>query len=268
MRASLTITGIEVEVSVPAGPLETIVAGRYATFLGALDAPVCSLHIQPGKVPQRLLTSVGSAVPLVEREGDTTFRVAHPSFFGTLDLEGQGSLHSAADPVGLDYALRILFALLAPRHGAFMLNACGVISEGGAHVFAGPAGAGKSWVAGLAGDRPVLTDGYVMVRHQEGAWMAGSTPFWSTFDQPGPPRESKLARLWSLRPSPAVEPCPPESGAVLHTVMENAVFPLRETEARRAVLDLAVELALAVPTSKLFLDATSDVWQEIEASLV
>lgn len=274
MRASLVITGIEVEISVPAGPLETIVAGRYATFLGALDAPVCSLHIQPGKmpplppgkVPPGLLSSV-EPVPLVEREGETTFRVAHPSFFGLLDLEGAGTLHSAADPVGLDHALRILFALLAPHHGAFMLNACGVLSDSGAHIFTGPSGAGEAWVAGLAGDRPLLTGGYVMVRNLDGAWLAGSTPFW-TYEQPGPPRESNLARLWSLRPSPAVEPCPPESGATLHTVMANAVLPTRESQSRRAVLDLAVEMAMAVPTSKLFLDATSDVWQQIEASLV
>lgn len=268
MRASLTITGIEVKLSVPAGPLETIVAGRYAPFLGAATAPVCSLHIQPGAGLRATAPTAPSPVPLVERAEGVTFRVTHPSFFGLFDLEGAGTLHSAADAPGLDLALRILFALLAPRHGALMLNACGVISNGGAHVFAGPAGARKTTAAGLAGDRPLLTDGYIMVRREGARWLAGSTPFWSSFELPGPPRESRLARLWSLRLCPGAEPSPAESGAALQTVIDNAFLPCSESDARRVAADLAVELAAAVPSSKLFLGPTSDVRQEIEASFV
>ena len=246
-------------MSVPAGPLETIAAGRYASFVGETRAPVCSLHIEPEAGLPRAAPVRVSAAPVVERQSGTVFRVAHPTFFGRFDLEGAGDLHSSPDATALDHALRILFALLAPRHNGFMLTASGVIGDDGAHVFAGAAGSGTPAVAGIGGDRPVLIDGYVMVRRLDGTWLAGSTPFWTSFEPPRQPRQAKLARLWALRTSPTSEPSPPDSGAALHAVMENAYVPTQESNARRAVFDLAVELAAAVPSSKLFLGSDADV---------
>jgi len=267
MRASLTITGIEVELSVPAGGLETIAAGRYAPFLGESDAPVCSVHVEPEPGLGRLVAVRADDDPVVECQSASVFRVAHPSFFGRFDLEGEGELHTSTEAVALDHGLRILFALLAPRHGGFMLSASGVIGDDGAHVFAGAAGRGRPVIAGVGGDHPLLIDGFVMVRRLGGTWMAGSTPFWTSFEPPDRPREAKLARLWALQSCPATEPCPPDSGAALHAVMDHAYVPTKESGARRAVLDLAVELAAAVPSSKLFVGSDAAAWDGIEISL-
>ena len=259
MRASLTITGIEVELSAPAGALETTVARRYAPFLGETRAPVCSLRIEPAPALRAVPTVRLDADPVVERRSATAFEVIHSSFVGRFDLEGAGHLRSPADGAALDHALRILFALLAPRHDGFMLTASGVIGDDGAHVFAGAAGRGSRAASGIGGDRPVLIDGYLMVRRLARSWVAGSTPFWTSLEPPGPPREAKLTRLWALPDCPATEPSPPESGAALHAVLDSAYMPTRESEARRVLLDLAVELATAVPSSKLFLGAAAGV---------
>jgi hypothetical protein len=263
MKTSLTIASIEIELFVPESSLETIVAGRYAPFLGPVAAPVCSVEVHEGHG----LDGAGQSLATVERLG-TAFQVIHPGFFGTVDVEGEGSLECAPSPYALDHALRVLFALVAPRQDALMLHAAGVISRGGGHVFAGPTGAGKSTVATLAGHRPVLTDGYVMVRRLlDGSWLAASTPFWGAHEVPGPPRDVRLARLWSLRPSAALHSFPSDAGASLRSVVENMFQPASDPDSRKAALDLAFELASAVPSSVLGLAPTPNLWREIEASV-
>jgi hypothetical protein len=264
VRTSLTIAGIEIELSVPASPLERLVAGRYAPFLGAVSVPVCSLRIEPAEG----LDGSSKAEVVVQRQPGPAFAVTHPGFVGALNLEGQGSLQCASSPYALDQALRALFALFAPGHGALMLHAAGVVSRSGAHVFAGPGGAGKSTVAALAGTRPVLTDGYVMIRRlADDSWLAGSTPFWSDHEAPGQPRDVRLARLWSLRPSAAVHFLPADAGGSLRLVVENMVLPTADPDYRAAALTLAFELAGAVPSCELGLVPTLTLWRDIEASV-
>ena len=200
MKASLTIIGIEVEVSVPAGPLETIVADRYAPYLGATQHPVCSLRIDDAMGPTS--SQAGGAL-VAEREARLTFRVTHPSFRGVFDLEGPGGIRCTADPQGLDVALRSLYALLGPCHEALLLNGSAVIGGNEAQVFAGIAGARAPFLIDPGRRRPLFGGGYVMVRRMpDGAWWVGSTPFGAGSGRPDPPREARLARLWSLSPTP------------------------------------------------------------------
>jgi hypothetical protein len=262
MRASLTIGGIEVALSTSAGPIEAAVAERYAPFLGAVDAPVCSLTLEPA---QGVESPPAPAATLVERVGETTFRVVHPGLFGWFDLAGGGSVHVSPNPYALDNALRLLFGLLAPRHDALMLHASSVISTSGTHVFTGPAG--KSALTRLAGDRPVLTDGLVLVRREPDGWLAASTPFWAAYDQPGPPRESKLSRLWSLLP-PGTEVDGHAAFEVAHlAVMQHVYLPTAEPEVHHAALDLAADLAEAVPFSGLCFAGGATVWAEVDAAV-
>lgn len=278
MRTSLTITGLEVELSVRPGPLETIVARRNAPFLGETRAPICSLHIEPQDGLRRIGPRPSGVEPVVERESDSVFRIAHPCFVGHFDLEGVGTLYSSADAAALDHALRILFALLAPRYDGFMLAATSVIGAAGADLFAGDSDAGWAAAAGLAGEHTALIRGYVMIRQVAGRWLSGSTPFAAPPElpefpelpelpelpePPGPPREANLARLWVLRTCPTTEPCPLDSGAALHALMDNVVLPGRPSDACRAVLDLASELAATVPSQKLFLAADADLPEEV-----
>jgi hypothetical protein len=258
----LTIGGIEVALSTPAGALEVAVAERYAPFLGAVEAPVCSLTLEPSQ------GSDGPPAPaatLVERVGETTFRVVHPGLFGWLDLAGVGNVHVGPYPYALDSALRLLFGLLAPRHDALMLHATSVISNNNAQVFTGPAG--TSTLTQLAGDRPVLTDGLVLVRRERDGWLAASTPFWAAYDQPGPPREAKLNRLWSLLPAGAEVAEGPAPEAARLAVTERLFLPTAEPEIHRVALDLVADLTDSVPFSDLRFAGGPAVWAEVDAAV-
>lgn len=260
MRASLTIGGIEVALSTSAGALEAAVAERYAPFLGAVEAPICSLTLEPSPGVERPSTPDDT---IVERMGETTFRVVHPGLCGRFDLVGVGSVQVAANPYALDNCLQILFGLLAPRHDALMLYATSVISNDRAHVFIGPAG--TSTLTRLAGDRPVLTDGLVLVRRERDGWLAASTPFWAAYDKPGPPRESTLGRLWSLRCAAADVAGAPGLEDARLAVVEHTFLPTAEAETRRFALALATQFAADVPFSDLLLARDHSVWGEIDA---
>ena len=264
MRSSLTVGGIEVELRAPAGPLEPILADRYGPFLGAVIDPACSLRIESTGVdvgepnpPRAALTGADTDV----------VTIAHPDFTATFALEGEGTLTTAENPFTIDHAFRLLFGLLAPRHDALMLHSCGLISGGVANVFAGASGAGKSTLAGLAGDRPLLSDEHVLIRHTGDEWLATSTPFWGSYAKPGPPRHAPLERLWSLRQWPANEVEVTDAEACLRTALDNAVLPCAHPAIKSAVFDVAVRLAESVPSAELRFALDESVWELIDARI-
>jgi hypothetical protein len=232
MRTVLNITGIEVELVVPPGPLEQIVAGRYAGFLGAPGGAVCTLEIEPNGGVE---AGAAPTTPVVERAGGHRFEVAHPDFAGFFELRGRGAIRSVAGADAIDDALRTLFALLAPFHQGLLLQATGLIEGGGAHVFAGAGAAivGRPSSVGLA-----LPGGYVMVRRVADAWMAGSTPFQDGTQQLRLPRQARLAQL-SL------------AGEALE---DNVVLPNTDDGTRRAVRQLTSALATSMLYAPLPLD--------------
>lgn len=262
MRASLTIGGIEVALSTPAGALEATVAQRYAPFLGAVEAPVCSLTLEPSQGVERRLKPDAA---LVERVGETTFRVAHPGLSGCFDLAGASSVRVAANSYALDHCLRLLFGLLAPRHDALMLHATSVIGNNGAHVFTGPAGIAT--LTRLAGDRPVLTDGLVLVRREPGGWLAASTPFWAEHEKPVSPRESALSRLWSLLSVEGNEAETDEFRSAHLAVVDHTFLPTADPDLQSAALRLAARLADDIPFSDLRFARNPEAWSDIDATV-
>jgi len=261
VRAGLTIGGIEVEVRVPSGDLEDVVADRFGPFLGAVVAPVCRLQMAATGA-----TRVEQSSPVAEVQGAGTDRVklVHRDFEAKVDLSGTGSLVTAANPFAVDHAFRVLFALLAPRHDALILHSCGVITHGRAHVFAGKSGAGKSTLASLAGHRPLLSDEHVVVRRRPGGWVAASTPFSGSHPRSGPARQAPLARLWSLQHARthALVGRAPEHG--LRTAYDNALLPCGDHAIKTAVYAVAGRLAADVPAGELRFALDEGVWEEIE----
>ena len=259
----MTIAGIEVQLSVSPGPLETLVAGRYVPYLGASEVPCCEIRLEPTEGahhPER------DNAALVERTAEGAYLLANPGFFGVFDPTGAGTLSCASTPIAVDDALRLVFALLAPHHAAMMLHAAGVIGADGAHVFAPPNSSGESAAVGSAGHRPVLTDGYLILRRIDGDWFAAATPFWTSHCQPGQSRESRMARLWGLLPSQDHATTSVGIESAVRTLMENAVLPCADAEIRQLARELARDLAFAVPSSEMPRTSSAVVWREIEAS--
>lgn len=261
MKAGLTVAGIEVAVTTPAGPMEAVLAERYAPFLGAVVAPVCRVHIEPSGA----FTSEDNP-PMAEVSGGNGdhITIEHLDFEAKVDLEGDGQLVTATDQFVVDHFFRLLFGLLAHRHDAVMLHSCGIITGGQAHVFAGQSGAGKSTLASLADDRPLLSDEHVIVRRVGGRWVAASTPFWGSYAKPGPARQAPLSTLWSLRQWPRHEARTLDEMAALRIVLENAVMPSPDPDLKRDVFDVAVDIAADVPAAELRFTPTTTVWEHID----
>jgi hypothetical protein len=261
MRAGLTIGGIEVEVRAPRGPIESILADRYAPFLGAVINPVCSLRFEAnGK-------TVGEITPPMAEVDDPVARhvtITHIDFAAEVDVEGDGVVRTASDPYTVDHFFRVLFGILAPRHDAVMVHACGAITNSQAHVFAGQSGAGKSTLASLAGYRPLLSDEHVLLRRIDGTWVAASTPFWGSYAKPGPARQAPLGALWTLRHWPTNEVYPLDAAACLRIAIENAVLPNSDPSIKHAVFNVAAELAQSVPAAELRFVPEATIWEEID----
>lgn len=253
MRASLTVGGIEVELLAERGRLEGLLTRRYAPFLGAVCDPVGAVRFQtPAEAADR--PRAKGPVCLVP-----------PDFSVKLDPSGSGTITTIADPFTVDDAMRHLLAHLAPQKGALLLHGSGVIIGGRAHVFIGPAGSGSSTLARLAGHRPVLTDGYIVVQRVGEQWVAAATPFWNAGTEPGPPRQAPLAGLWLPRASTVTEACP-RGVAAADALVDNAVLAGSNPEQRALVLELAFELASTVRCTELHFQAVPAVWAVIEAT--
>lgn len=264
MRASLTVGGIEVALSAPPGPLEAILADRYDPFLDVVHRPCCTVRFEaadggpPSKNPPLATVAVAGSGA----------RIGHPDFSAEVDLDGHGWVRTVPDPYVVDHFMRLLVSLLAPRHGALMLHACGAITGGVAHVFAGQSGSGKSTLASLAGHRPVLSDEHVLVRFVDGRWVAASTPFWGSYARPGPARRAPLARLWGLRHWPTHEVRDLEPYAGLRLALANAVLAGPQADLKRAAFEVAAELAAAVPSAELRFTPSESVWEHIDERAV
>lgn len=245
MRASLDVAGIEVELSVAAGPLEVAIATRYARFLGAVQTPACALRIEPS-TGLRMVTPPSLAA-VVDRAGPTRFDVAHHSFNGTVDLKGEGVLWTAVELRAANEALAIVFALMAPEHDGILMQAAGVIQARRAGIFLGPAA--RSMVCDLAEDQPTFGDGPVLVRRLPGiGWVAAATPFGAARAEI-PPRMAALDRIWLPRRPRGGGPA--AGGDITAEVARSAVVPTADPGVRDAVLALAHQLVAAVPTAEV-----------------
>ena len=101
----------------------------------------------------------------------------------------------------MEYFLRILYALLAEAHGGLMLRTAGIMAPSGVNLFIGQSGSGKSTVASLScGRGVVLNDDLIVLRPEQGRWIAYGTPFWNfkTIDRDGQTASAEVAGIYTL----------------------------------------------------------------------
>lgn len=224
MRASLTIGGIEVALVIPSGDIETALAEKYSQFLGATEDPACLLAVE---VDTALLSPSGEES--LQRLTTTAYQVSQSGFSGRFDLAGESRIR-LADADALDKSLRVLFAMLAPRHEGVLLTGTAVLGEQGVDVFMAP--------------RP---SGLALVKRERSAWRATSTPFLAPYERVGGPREGELRTLWcelSLE-KPLTDHGP---AAALRLIAEHAVTPADPELWQRTVRlieDISHEIPLA-----------------------
>lgn len=150
----------------PGGPSDH----RVVVFKGAehyLEKPADGfLKIEEGSCGKRLVMVSSDFAAYVEEgmsEGSLLLSDPEDTASSTIAVE--------------NYLLRV-FSRLALRSGGFMLHSCGLEKDGAAYIFFGSSGSGKSALATMTPGLKILSDDMVLIFHEDGRYMAASTPFW------------------------------------------------------------------------------------------
>lgn len=155
----------------------------------------------------------------------------------------------------LEYPLdKILFASILSLRQGVIVHATAVVVDGGALLFIGDSGAGKSTMARLWSaerDVTVLADDLIILRYEEGRFIAYGTP-WRGGPGLSSPTSAPLARIYLIYHSKTNQLAPLPAGARLAARLFNHSYPpywLKEGLA--AHVGLIERLALTIPCFEL-----------------
>jgi hypothetical protein len=115
---------------------------------------------------------------LVFNEGSIQFDASQLE--GSINyLTGYGRLTVSPDSPGsaVEYALRIVIAILAFKAGGFLFHGAGILHRGSGYLFFGPSESGKTTVAKLSVGDVILNDDLVLLSKEDGHWIIRATPF-------------------------------------------------------------------------------------------
>jgi len=161
--------------------LADAIAARYAPF-AAPDTDVV-----PPDLTARVIEENNSCErPLldnirIQQDGENYLFDA-PGFSGQIDLcdhTATLALDSTTPLEGVEYFIRIVYALLADHAGGMLLHAAGLLVDGEVYLFTGLSGSGKSTVVALSPHAVALNDDLIILRPNGQRWIAYGTPFWN-----------------------------------------------------------------------------------------
>jgi hypothetical protein len=175
---TLAIAGWRIGLHGTPAWLDDAMADRYAAFIvpdgGKPDASV-TVTLEPD-VPgsqqrSHAITRDGEVCLLDMPRGCGKINFA--SWQTNLGLERRNFWHN------LEFSLKSLLAYFALRQGGLLLHCAGVVADGGAYLFTGEGGSGKSTVVALSPDKVALNDDLVVLWQNGTGWRAYGTPFWN-----------------------------------------------------------------------------------------
>lgn len=219
---------------------------RYAEFRDS-NASALPVFLVPGRTPAT--ENARFAYQLDEASLE----------LGEERVEFRGVRHEYA----LDSLLRVLLsALLLPRQG-FLLHAASVERDGGAYVFTGQSGAGKSTVASLSPAGTVLTDEISLLRSCDGIWAAHGTPFWGEFRAAGSNRRVPLAGIYRLVQSRENRLVRLTAKQAVRALLPNILFFSSGTRESEDLLQLLTQIAEQVPCFELHFRRDATFWEVV-----
>ncbi len=260
---TLHIGGLGVSLLCRHEALAAALARRYADF-SAPGEPRCRVEItwQAGERTHPVLPGES-----LRWDSDGSPRFAAPGYRGWISLpERRAELHLAVpNPVeGVDYFLRVLYALLAFRAGGVLFHSAAVVRDGEAFLFFGPSGSGKTTISAFSSAYQVLNDDLVLLLPQGGGWQAYATPFWNPSQVRPSSGDAPLRVLLRLEQSPRLYAEP------LHGATAQAEFlaclPVLPTNAAFVPALLSVGRALLddVPMYRLYFPKNDTFWTLVE----
>jgi hypothetical protein len=155
----------------------------------------------------------------------------------------------------------------ASATGPFLLHSSAVLQDGHAHLFCGPAGAGKSTVATLSAPRPLLTDECAVVNLAPEVPRVSGTPI-NPFFRDKRPGEAPLAALHLLTQGDRHVRRPLPRSVAVPRLSAEVIAPVRLLEEMGAAglgraLDCALTLYRTGLVSELIFRRDAGFWDQL-----
>jgi hypothetical protein len=232
---------------------------RYAGFLNPDSNPACRFEIQLD--PKGRPSDEDSRVT---RQGDL-WSFQRGDFRATWNPRaGRGRIEQCPNPYSIDAVLRITHSLVLAEEGGFLVHAASAIRGGGAYLFAGVSGAGKTTMARLAPpDVTVLTDEISYVRRIGNRYKAYGTPFAGELARVGANTSAPLETLYLLVQGPEnrIKAVPKIEAA--RALMRHVLFFAEEKEMVSRVFDSVLEFVSRVEVAQLVFTPDARAWELI-----
>jgi len=256
--ACVEIGGIPIALSTCDDGFLDLLRQRYIGFLSS-SSPEFELEFD-----------LTSTVPVsdddvrVRHDGDE-WLIERGDFHARWDpRSGRGSVRQNANPYSLDSVLRILHSLILAERGGFLLHAASAICDGGACLFSGVSGAGKTTMTRLAPpDVTLLTDEISYLRPNAEGYSAFGTPFAGELARAGENCTAPVSALFFLEKGP--ENCVHElsSAEAVRRLMRNILFFAEDRGLVEKLLATACEFVARVPIRRLTFYPDARVWDEV-----
>jgi hypothetical protein len=192
---TLEIAGWRVGLACQSEDLADALAARYGAFLTEASPQfAATVEWDSGSAMSHPVLEWNSGSEVVLQGSANAYLLDAPSFCGRIDMvraEATFSFRGRTPLADIEHCVRTLYALLADREGGLLVHAAGVLtpaskdpsgatySNGRALLFIGSSGSGKSTIVGLSPHAKALNDDLVLLRPQDGRWIAYGTPFWN-----------------------------------------------------------------------------------------
>ncbi len=186
---------------------------------------------------------------------------------GTIDVEAGHAalvLDARAPQVGIEYSLRVIYALLIFHTGGLLLHSAAIVRQDQAFVFFGPSGVGKTTVSRLSPNDIVLNDDLVVVFPQQNQWFVCATPFWNiTQVRPSGPRCAPLRGMLRLVQAPHVALKEMSRARALAELLSAVLMAPCDAERSHEVFAVVERLLQDVLLYELFFLADDSFWNVV-----
>jgi hypothetical protein len=177
---------------------------------------------------------------------------------------GRGIVRQNSNPHSLDSVIRIVHSLILAERGGFLLHAASAICDGGAYLFSGVSGAGKTTMTRLAPpDITLLTDEVSYLRPSPGGYRAFGTPFAGELAKAGENCAAPVAALFFLEQGPENRIDELSSADAVRRLMRNILFFAEDKALVERLFATACDFVARVPIRRLTFYPDARVWDEI-----
>ena len=258
---AIEIGGMAIALHTEDSAFRRLLEKRYAGFIKPSVNPQFEFDIQlfePGET-----TRADEDVQVKLRDGQWLLR--RGDFRASWDSrEGRGRIRQSRNPYAIDSVLRIVHTLLLARQGGFLVHAASAIRNGGAYLFAGVSGAGKTTISRLAPpDATLLSDEISYVRREGDHYRACGTPFAGELAKVGENQSAPLSTLFLLEKGPENRIEEVSTAEAIRLLLRNILFFADDRELVDLVFRSACEFVEQVPVRRLVFVPDQRVWEMI-----